>query len=103
LKSKQDAPINTRSLLTKQPEMISDDLDFIETYSSHRSNGIMTVAISIGSDGAVKRVTKIKSTTRPIYEEQVIKQLTRSIWSPAEINGTAVDVEISLEIDLSTR
>lgn len=86
--------------LTKRPEMLSEELLFVETDFGYQAAGSITVTLTIGKEGSVKKISKTMSTTRPMFEDQVIKHLLKSTWSPAEINGSPVESTITITIDI---
>lgn len=91
---------DTSQALTKKPEMLSEELLFVETDFGHLAAGSITVRLTIGKDGLVKKAKKTQTTTRPIFEDQVLKHLLKSTWSPAEINGSPVESTITITIDI---
>jgi TonB family protein len=93
---------DTSQPLTKKPEMLSEELLFVETDFGYQPTGSITLKLTIGKDGSVKSATKTKSTTRPMFEDQVLKHILKSTWSPAEINGSPIETSITVTIDIGS-
>jgi hypothetical protein len=94
---------NPSQALTKKPEMLSEELLFVETDFGYQASGSITFALTIGKDGSVKKAKKMQSTARPMYEDQVLKHILKSTWSPGELNGTPIESNISITIDIGSQ
>lgn len=86
--------------LTRMPEMTGQPPEAIET--GQGISGEVTFRLSINRMGIVTRIQRIQSSLPRDIEGKLAMQLYRNEYRPGEIDGVAVDSEMTVNLKLDS-